>query len=324
MTDWSEVLAALSDWPDLPLRGTIRELGAPAKPDRALFTGEGPPSVVRPGNGCRIWRDGGRLRIEHPDGRPIFITDGARAWQFTADDGQRPRTDALDSVRFLDLNQYLVRRRTPAEWAGEDLTHPLGAVADTEVAGRVAGRLSSLRRQTKQGFCGSGSTSNPATYFVSAPSPQIRSRNTSTSLSASSSTTSCSPGMDRYSPPRNTNRYSANDVTSANRSSWSGLPKPSHRHRLPLGHRWSSVPPGCHSSTPKPGHSTHPDIGRCWHAARADRKLAPTVGHGPLCLVDTSVGLGHGSLRRRTRRRGDQSTPTAATRRGHRRPTASD
>ncbi|WP_404315881.1 outer membrane lipoprotein carrier protein LolA [Prescottella equi] len=136
MTDWSEVLAALSDGPDLPLRGTIRELGAPAKPDRVLFAGEGPPIVVRPGNGCRIWRDGGRLRIEHPDGRPIFITDGARAWQFTADDGQRPRTDALDRVRFLGLNQHLVRRRTPAEWAGEDLTHPFGAVADTEVAGR--------------------------------------------------------------------------------------------------------------------------------------------------------------------------------------------
>lgn len=154
MTAWTEVLAALTDGPDLALRGTILEFGDPAKDDRVLFAGEGPRIVARPGNGCRVWRDGGRLRIELPDGRPLFITDGVQAWQFIADDAQRPRTDALDRVRFLGLNQYLVRRRNTDELYGEELTHPRGAVAEAEVAGRrcwtvelapPAGKAGSLR-----------------------------------------------------------------------------------------------------------------------------------------------------------------------------------
>lgn len=208
------------------------------------------------------------------------IRTGARSSSPTAP-GRDNSPLTTGNVRVLTLWTESASWASTSTWCGDEpLPSGLGRTSPTlsallltqKLQDGVAGRLSSLRRQTKQGFCGSGSTPKPATYFVSAPSPQVRSRNTSTSLSASSSTTSCSPGMDRYSPPRNTNRYSANDVTSANRSSWNGLPKPSHRHRLPLGHRWTSVPPGCHSSTPKPGRSTHPDIGRCWHAAHAGPK----------------------------------------------------
>lgn len=74
--------------------------------------------LVGAADGCRVWRDGSRLRIEHPDGRPIFITDGTQAWQFTADDAHRPRTGPLDRATFLGLNQYLLRRRNVEEWTG--------------------------------------------------------------------------------------------------------------------------------------------------------------------------------------------------------------
>ncbi|PQP12597.1 hypothetical protein C5613_42755 [Rhodococcus opacus] len=87
------------------------------------------------GDGCRVWRHGDRLRVERGDGRPIFTTDGTRAWDFTAD-SERPRTRPADRVHYLGRNQFLLRRRSAADWSGDDFTRPAGPVEETDFAGR--------------------------------------------------------------------------------------------------------------------------------------------------------------------------------------------
>ncbi|MFD3591293.1 hypothetical protein ACFWU5_01090 [Nocardia sp. NPDC058640] len=87
-------------------------------------------------DGCRVWRNGERLRVDQEDGRPIFITDGVKAWDFTADP-ERPRVGPPDRVRYLGRNQFLLRRRDAADWAGEDFTRPVGPVEEVEFVGRA-------------------------------------------------------------------------------------------------------------------------------------------------------------------------------------------
>lgn len=91
--------------------------------------------LVAAHDGCRVWRSGDRLRVEHEDGRPIFVTDGIQAWDFTADP-ERPRVGPPERVHYLGPTQFLLRRRNAAEWAGEDFAQPVGPVAEVEFVGR--------------------------------------------------------------------------------------------------------------------------------------------------------------------------------------------
>lgn len=139
MTAWIEVLTALTDAPDLPIRGTIEELrveGAAPKPIKGGFAYSGrAPMLVVPGHGCRIHRQSLKTRVDSIDGEPLFISDGIRAWDFKTQ-LDRPQVGSPDRVIYLGRNQFLVRRRSAAEWAGDDFTQPVGSVETTEFAGR--------------------------------------------------------------------------------------------------------------------------------------------------------------------------------------------
>ncbi|MDE8647624.1 hypothetical protein PXH69_21855 [Rhodococcus qingshengii] len=138
MTAWIEVLTALTAGPDLPLRGTIH--GVRAEGVSESFTGGfaysgQPPMMVVPGHGCRVWRHGNKIRVENIDGEPIFISDGVRAWDFTGR-SDRPLVGSPDRVIYLGPNQFLLHRRSAAEWAGNDFAQPAGEVEVTKLAGR--------------------------------------------------------------------------------------------------------------------------------------------------------------------------------------------
>lgn len=138
MTAWIEVLTALTAGPDLPLRGTIH--GVHAEGVSESFTGGfaysgQPPMMVVPGHGCRVWRHGNKIRVENIDGNPIFVSDGVRARDFTGR-SDRPLVGLPDRVIYLGPGQFLLHRRTTAEWTGNDFAQPVGDVEVAEFAGR--------------------------------------------------------------------------------------------------------------------------------------------------------------------------------------------
>ncbi|MDH6285893.1 hypothetical protein M2275_000792 [Rhodococcus opacus] len=136
MTAWIEVLKALTAGPELPIRGTIREVRPDGYTEGFAGASSGPsPMLVVTGDGCRVWRHGNRLRVERGDGRLTFVTDGIQAWDFTAD-SERPRTGPPDRVHYLGSNQFLLQRRSAADWSGDDFTTPTGPVEETEFADR--------------------------------------------------------------------------------------------------------------------------------------------------------------------------------------------
>lgn len=137
MTAWIEVLTALTSGPDLPIRGTIREIAPKEEPEGGAFfaTAGKLPVVVAVGDGCRVWRFGKKLRIEDGEGRPVFITDGVRGWDFSGR-AERPRTGPIDRVRYFGEHQFLLERRPASEWAGDDFTQPAGPVEEVDFTGR--------------------------------------------------------------------------------------------------------------------------------------------------------------------------------------------
>lgn len=138
MTAWIEVLTALTAGPDLPLRGTIHEVRAEGVSESFTggfaYSGQ-PPMMVVPGHGCRVWRHGNKIRVENIDGKPVFISDGVRAWDFTGR-SDRPLVGSPDRVIYLGPSQFLLHRRTAAEWTGDDFAQPVGEVEVAEFAGR--------------------------------------------------------------------------------------------------------------------------------------------------------------------------------------------
>ncbi|WP_207213596.1 hypothetical protein [Rhodococcus sp. Q1] len=133
MTTWIEVLRALTTGPDLPVRGTIRAVHADGHTEQ--FVSVGRKLRVMVGDAHRVWRHGARLRVERKDGTPVFVTDGVTAWDFTRDP-QRPRIGPVGQVQYLGTSQFLLRRRSAAEWAGDDFAQPTGPVEEVEFAGR--------------------------------------------------------------------------------------------------------------------------------------------------------------------------------------------
>ena len=88
-----------------------------------------------PDTGCRVWLQGRRVRVENVDGNPIFISDGSRAWDFTGH-VDRPRVGSLARVVYLGPSQFLLQRRSTAEWTGSDFAQPVDQVETTDFAGR--------------------------------------------------------------------------------------------------------------------------------------------------------------------------------------------
>ncbi|MBY6687469.1 hypothetical protein HQ305_19740 [Rhodococcus sp. BP-149] len=127
MTDWTDVLHALTSPTGISLRGTIRE--TPAEPQRnptTFKTAGHRPMFVRAVDDCTVWLRGASTRVEY-DGRPVFVTDGTTAWDFTPDP-ERPLMGPVNRVHYFGKNQFLIRRRTAAEWAGTDFTSPTGPI----------------------------------------------------------------------------------------------------------------------------------------------------------------------------------------------------
>ncbi|ABG99905.1 conserved hypothetical protein (plasmid) [Rhodococcus jostii RHA1] len=180
MTAWIEVLTALTTGPDVPIRGSIREVrpdGSAKKEGFASFT-TSTPMLVLTGDGCRVWRSGDRLRVER-DGRPIFATDGTRAWDFTAD-SERPRTGPpTASFIWAGTSSYYVDAAPPS---GRAMTSP----------SPPAGRRDGLRRPTLLDSrarpprtslirSGSGWISSPVRCSATGPSGWARGRSSSSS-----------------------------------------------------------------------------------------------------------------------------------------------
>lgn len=133
MTEWIEVLQALTAGPDLSLRGTIRAVQPEGHTEN--FATVGRTLLIAAGDGCQVWRRGARLRVEREDGVLVFITDGSNAWDFTRDP-DRPRIGSSKQVQYLGEHQFLLRRHSAGEWSGDDFAQPVGPVEEVEFAGR--------------------------------------------------------------------------------------------------------------------------------------------------------------------------------------------
>lgn len=195
MTAWIEVLTALTEPPKLPLRGIIREIRTDGDPEgAALIPTPGTPPMPAPSrDGCRVWRDGDQLCIEHENGRLIFVTNGDRAWDFTADP-QRPRTCSPGHLPCLGASEFLLRRRTATDRTGDDFTRPTSEVDEAEFAGRRCWTVELTPTPPHRTHYESGSTSNPVKCWATVRRTRVTARSSSTSLSATKSTRSCSPG----------------------------------------------------------------------------------------------------------------------------------
>lgn len=104
--DPSELLALILAGPDRPLHGTITthvEGG-----DRLSGTGwmayTPLTTTVRDQSRLDVWRDGPRLRVQHPDGSPALIVGTESAWRFDDDIPiEVPRLGAADPFVAVDL-----------------------------------------------------------------------------------------------------------------------------------------------------------------------------------------------------------------------------
>jgi hypothetical protein len=103
-----QLLTLMVDGPDPEptIHGAIRSFDGTDESRRyfgwAAFANEAPPVFAGAGLGSedeespepafvRVWRDGTRVRIENPDGRPSLIVGDETCWQFDADHEARSR-----------------------------------------------------------------------------------------------------------------------------------------------------------------------------------------------------------------------------------------
>lgn len=85
----------------------------------------------------RVWRDGGKLRVEAPDGSLELITDGTMVWSFRR--GQEaPLTFPYNSDRIGFPGKSVVVRRDVPTWLGDDFTRPTGPARATRFLDRPA------------------------------------------------------------------------------------------------------------------------------------------------------------------------------------------
>jgi hypothetical protein len=85
----------------------------------------------------RVWRDGSKIRVEEPDGRPNVIVGDELCWRFDAEH-DTPVVSTTAGVRYEGSGTHLLCRREPREFADFDFTRPTGPVGETTFLGRRA------------------------------------------------------------------------------------------------------------------------------------------------------------------------------------------
>jgi hypothetical protein len=149
MTEWIEVLRVLVDGPSLPIQGIVRSVKDKRddKSESFMFLGDAPMFVGLELHETRVWRHGGKVRVQEQTGTPTFISDSETAWQF---DGEAPVYGDTNRVRFHGPGAELLITRDARDWLhGDDFTQPTGPVRETTYLGRNCWKSNWLRRRTK-------------------------------------------------------------------------------------------------------------------------------------------------------------------------------
>lgn len=146
---WVRLLTLMVDGPELEptVRGTIscwdgdeqRAVGYVRyenDPD-PVFAGTGLAAEDDGGTSMRVWRDGSRVRIDRPDGRPLLIVGTHFCWKFS-DDDEAPVQSPVGAVRYVLGGTDLLTRRTADDFLGNDFTRPTGPATATTFLGRPA------------------------------------------------------------------------------------------------------------------------------------------------------------------------------------------
>lgn len=152
MTDrgisWVQLLTLMVDGPDREpaIRGAIscwdgekvRAVGWTGyeKDPDPVFAGIGLDTGDDGQTRIRVWRDGDRVRISDPDGRPKLIVGNEYCWDFQAD--EVPVRTSAAAVRYTFGGTALLVRRTAEDFLGDDFTRPTGPVTATIFLGREA------------------------------------------------------------------------------------------------------------------------------------------------------------------------------------------
>lgn len=129
MADWEDVLDAVTSPPSRTVRGRIAEVRTGDDDDE---------DFGRPEEDVLVWREGGRLRVDTPDGRSVFRSDGQTAWDFRRD---QDRPDVREVSERLGLpyfgpHQFLLSRSRMDWLGGYEFTTPAGPVEQESFAGR--------------------------------------------------------------------------------------------------------------------------------------------------------------------------------------------
>jgi hypothetical protein len=129
---WAALLTLMVHGPDPEptLRGTIR-----SSPDKsAAELDEDGPASPEDAAELRVWRDGHRLRVEDANGNVSLIVGDDTCWHF---DGH-PDSPVATTGCEITHGPWLLTRRDPSEFIGDDFTRPTGPVGSTTFLGRTA------------------------------------------------------------------------------------------------------------------------------------------------------------------------------------------
>ncbi|GAA3970864.1 hypothetical protein [Gordonia caeni] len=138
-TGWVEVLTRMVDGPVAPVTGVVETVDP--EPEFRMWFGELPVFVGFPPGAVRVWRDGAKLRVDLPDGTPVFRGDGDRSWSFDpAQPAQSPVSGPARRVHYTGPADMLVGLRDANDWARtDDFTRPTGRpIAEIDFLGRPA------------------------------------------------------------------------------------------------------------------------------------------------------------------------------------------
>lgn len=125
MTEWVEVLVAMTDGPRFPVTGVVRP-DVPTEHRAAQFgwVGERPVVVGLDESDVRMWRHGAKLRVDAVDGTPIFRTDGDTAWRFD-DDPACPLETPASRVVYIGPGESILQTPRAHDWLrSDDFTRP--------------------------------------------------------------------------------------------------------------------------------------------------------------------------------------------------------
>ncbi|MEZ5211540.1 hypothetical protein [Gordonia sp. (in: high G+C Gram-positive bacteria)] len=139
MTAWVEVLIAMVDGPSVPVTGVVETVDD--DDGFRMWMGEIPVFVGLPPGAVRVWQHGRRLRVDLPDGTPVFRRDGEHAWRFDPSAPAEPPVLSPGSrVEYTGPGRAILAVRDANDWArSDDFTRPTKRpIEETEFLGRPA------------------------------------------------------------------------------------------------------------------------------------------------------------------------------------------